>query len=110
MMACPFGVEPAPKIDAETPSRFKSAIPLPPAPSRNPVNAIVAILEETSRSNQEAICRIRITFPGEHNGQASLHGVAPHSARGRVSRGSLRRSLCCLLYTSDAADERSSVD
>ena len=30
---------------------------------------------------------------------------------GRNSDGQLRRSLsCCLLYTSDAADERSSVD
>ena len=34
------------------------------------------------------------------------HGTADHEARGRRRR----RHVPCLLYTSDAADERSSVD
>ena len=36
--------------------------------------------------------------------------AAPGRDRGRANRASPRRSVSCLLYTSDAADERSSVD
>ena len=93
-------------VEDHTDNRFRGVVGINLLEQRNELDTAVPILGMGKNMS-------RVKIDAGQNGHGAMPDVlvvASHGRRFPRNRRQVRRCQSCLLYTSDAADERSSVD